>query len=269
MSLHVFITGGANGLGRELAKCWIAQGAQVLIGDVDREAVEQTAGEIGAAGIPCDVRVEADFIAVCQWIETHWDGRLDLLVNNAGVAQMGPIEKTALGDWQWIMDINVLGTVRACHTLLPLMPPGARIVNIASMAALVHLPNASAYNASKSAVLAISETWMLELEARGITVHVVCPAFFRSGLAANMRATDERAAATTTRLVERSRLDAAAIAERILRGVEAGEPHIFTHPQSRKSWLLKRYLPFSWFQKLMRKQLKKLDARLSRPQRAS
>ncbi len=265
MTQRVFITGGAGGLGREMARLWAARGAQVLIGDIDLDAAQTTASEIGASAIRCDVTSPEDFAQVATWISDHWGG-LDVLVNNAGVAQMGPMDKTTVEDWQWAIDINVLGIVRACEALLPLMGAGGRMLNIASMAAMLHLPGAAAYNATKAAVLAISETLMLELEPRGISVQVACPAFFRTDLAKNMRASDAESARVTTRLVERSRLGAPEIAAAILGGFDTGTPHIFTHPNSRRTWLFKRYLPFGTFQNMMRKQLKKLEQRLARPQ---
>lgn len=263
-SARVFITGGAGGLGREMAALWRARGARVLIGDIDLAAAEATAKDIGATAIRCNVTSAEDFATVADWIRDNWGG-LDVLVNNAGVAQMGPLDKTSIEDWEWAININILGMVRASHALLPLMGSGAQMLNIASMAAMLHLPSAAAYNATKSAVLAISETLMLELEPRGVSVHVACPAFFRTDLAKNMRAADAHAARVTTRLVERSRLGAPEIAASILAGLDRGQTHIFTHPNSRRAWMFKRALPFRAYLGMMRKQLKKLDERLARP----
>jgi NAD(P)-dependent dehydrogenase (short-subunit alcohol dehydrogenase family) len=268
MTMRVFVTGGASGLGRALASQLVKVGAQVLIGDLDGAAAEKTAAEIGAAAIGCDVRTLADLEKASLWVKENWGG-LDLLVNNAGVAQMGAVDKTSIEDWQWIIDINVLGVVRGTQAFLPLMPAGARILNIASMAALVHLPGSSAYSASKAAVLAISETLMLELEGRGIRVHVACPAFFRTNLARNMRAADDASARVTTRLVERARSGPEEIAGIILDRLQRGDAHIFTHPAARRSWLFKRYLPFQLFQNLLRRQLAQLDERMARSKRGT
>jgi len=264
MTQRIFITGGAGGLGREMAALWAARGARVLIGDIDLLAAQTTAAEIGATAIRCDVTSAEDFAQVADWIAESWGG-LDVLVNNAGVALMGPMDRTSAQDWQWAININVLGIVRACETLLPLIGSGGRVLNIASMAAMLHLPGAAAYSATKAAVLAISETLMLELEPRDISVQVACPAFFRTDLAKNMRASDAQSARVTARLVERSRLGASEIAAMILSGFDKGDRHIFTHPNSRRAWLFKRYLPFGLFLGMMRKQLKKLESRLARP----
>lgn len=265
---RVFITGGGAGLGRELARQLADQGALVLIGDIDVSAAETTASQIGAYAIKCDVRSEEDFAFAAQWLRDNWGG-VDLLINNAGVAQMGPLDQTPISDWQWILDINVLGIVRGCQAMLPIMEPGARVLNIASMAAMLYLPNSAAYNATKSAVLAISETLMLEWEPKGISVHVACPAFFRSDLARTMRSTDPETERVTKRLVERSRIGAEQIANVILAGMAADKPIVLTHDTSRRSWLQKRYLPFSVYMNMMRKQLKKMGARMARPSKSN
>ncbi|WP_299929178.1 SDR family oxidoreductase [uncultured Pelagimonas sp.] len=264
MAKRVFITGGAGGLGRALATQLVQSGAKVLIGDIDDTAAQATAAEIGAIAIRCDVTSEGDFATVANWLQDNWGG-VDLVINNAGVAQMGALDQTPIDDWHWILNINTLGPVRAAQALGPLMPPGSQMLNIASMAAMLYLPNSAAYNASKSALLAISETLMLEWEPRGITIHVACPSFFRTDLARNMRAADDTTRAATTRMVERARVGADEVATTIFVGLAAGDPHILTHRSARKSWLLKRYLPFSMYMSMMRKELAKLNTRLKTP----
>lgn len=263
MTKRVFITGGAGGLGRALATQLAKQGAKVLIGDRDAEAAQNTAAEIGVDWITCDVTSEADLGETADWLHSNWGG-LDLLVNNAGVAQMGPFDQTEIEDWRWIFDINTLGPVRTAQTLGPLLPRGGQMLNIASMAAVLYLPNSTAYNASKAALLAISETLMLEWQDRGISVHVACPSFFRTDLARNMRATDDQTRAATTRMVERARISADEVAATILDGLAKGQAHILTHPAARKSWRLKRYLPFPWYMARMRRDMARLQARLAR-----
>ncbi|WP_373635583.1 SDR family NAD(P)-dependent oxidoreductase [Yoonia sp. SS1-5] len=264
MPQRAFITGGAAGLGRALAKGLVADGWQVLIGDVDLVAGQTCADELGVSFIACDVRQAVDFEQVVVWVQQEWGG-VDLVINNAGVAQMGPLEKTPLDDWQWIVDINFLGIVRAVKAFTPLFRAQGhgRYLNIASMAGFLYLPNAGAYNATKAAVVALSETMMLELEDAGIRTQVACPAFFRTDLARNMRAADDMAEKMTKRLVERSRLDADDIAAAIIAGMSGGDAHILTHPQSKSALRLKRWLPFERYMVRMRKDIRKLDARMA------
>ena len=267
---RVFITGGASGLGQALALHYAGQGWRVLIGDLDRERCADTVAKLQAVSsasdaVACDVTREADLQSAADWLQQRWGG-VDVVINNAGVAQMGGIDAASEADWQWIVDINLLGVVRGCRIFTPMLRAqgGGRLVNIASMAGLVHMPQASAYNATKAAVVALSETLHLELEADHIGVSVVCPAFFRTALAQNMRASDPGLEAITKRLVERARIGAEEIARQIFEGVQRGDTHILTHPEARRAWWLKRVLPYGIYLKLMRRQLARMQARMQR-----
>ena len=267
---RIFITGGASGLGRALAERYARAGWRVCIGDLD---VERCADALAAIrvhsphshALACDVTREDALQAAAEWLQREWGG-VDVVINNAGVAQMGGIAETTLDDWRWAVDINLLGVVRGCKVFAPLLRTqgGGQLVNIASMAGLVHMPNAAAYNATKAAVVALSETLQLELEPDGIGVSVVCPAFFRTDLARNMRAANPQLEGMTKRLVERARIGADEIAERIFAGIERGDPHILTHPEARRFWRLKRMLPYRWYLALMRRQLAQVAARMQR-----
>jgi NAD(P)-dependent dehydrogenase (short-subunit alcohol dehydrogenase family) len=267
---RIFITGGASGLGRALAERHARDGWRVCIGDLD---VARCADALAAIrerspdshALACDVTREADLQAAADWLQREWGG-VDVVVNNAGVAQMGGIAETTMDDWQWAVDINLLGVVRGCKVFAPLMKAqgGGQLVNIASMAGLVHMPHAAAYNATKAAVVALSETLQLELEPDGIRISVVCPAFFRTDLARNMRAATPALEGMTKRLVERARVGADEIADRIHDGMRRGDPYILTHPEARRFWWLKRVLPHRAYLALMRRQLRRVAARMQR-----
>lgn len=267
---RIFITGGASGLGRALAERYARAGWRVCIGDLDVERCAEVLAAIRVHSphnhaLACDVTREDALQAAADWLQREWGG-VDVVVNNAGVAQMGGIAETTLDDWRWAVDINLLGVVRGCKVFAPLLRTqgGGQLVNIASMAGLVHMPQAAAYNATKAAVVALSETLQLELEPDGIRVSVVCPAFFRTDLARNMRAANPQLEGMTKRLVERARIGADEIAERIFAGIERGETHILTHADARRFWRMKRWLPTRVFQSLMRRQLAQVDARMRR-----
>jgi NAD(P)-dependent dehydrogenase (short-subunit alcohol dehydrogenase family) len=271
---RIFITGGASGLGRALAERHARAGWRVCIGDLDEARCAEALAAIRvhsprSHALACDVTREEDLQAAADWLRREWGG-IDVVVNNAGVAQMGGITETSLADWHWAMDINVLGVVRGCKVFVPLLrakAPGGRggqLVNIASMAGLVHMPQASVYNASKAAVVALSETLQLELAPEGIRVSVVCPAFFRTDLAKNMRAATPALEGMTRRLVERARIGADEIADRIFDGIARGDPHILTHPEAKRFWRMKRLLPYRLYLALMRRQLARVAARMQR-----
>lgn len=261
---RVFITGGGSGLGRAFAMQLAEGHAKICIGDVDTVAGQATADQVGGLFVKCDVRDEADLQRAAQTMQDTWGG-VDLLINNAGVAQMGALADTSLDDWRWIIDINVLGIVGACKAFAPhLAKTNGTILNIASMASFLHLPNAGAYNATKAAVMALSETLMLELEPQGIKTHVACPSFFRTDLARNMRAGDAKARAMTERLVERSRTGADDVAKAILEGLDRGEARILLDKRTRQALRMKNWLPFPRYLNNLRKEVAKLDARLAR-----
>ncbi len=271
---RIFITGGASGLGRALAERHARAGWRVCIGDLDVERCAEALAAIRmhsphSHALTCDVTREEALQAAADWLQREWGG-IDVVVNNAGVAQMGGIADTSLDDWQWAVDINLLGVVRGCKVFVPLLRAseaggrGGQLVNIASMAGLVHMPQAAAYNATKAAVVALSETLQLELEPDDIRVSVVCPAFFRTDLAKHMRAATPELEGMTRRLVERARIGADEIAQRIFDGIQRGDPYILTHPEARRFWRLKRLLPHRIYLALMRRQLARVAARMQR-----
>lgn len=248
---RVFITGGAAGLGRALAARYARDGWRVCIGDVDQEGGARTAQALAGAGadahfLPCDVTRDGDLEAAAAWVDQRWGG-IDLVVNNAGVAVAGSITEVPLSDWQWIVDINLLGVVRGCRAFVPLLrrQGAGHLVNIASMAGLIHLPFMGPYNATKAAVVALSDTLRAELSASGIQVHVVCPSFFRSGIAGSARTRGAAVERLAHRLVAGARLGPEEIADRIHRGVAHGHFHILPNPEGRAAWLLKRWAPWA------------------------
>lgn len=250
---RILITGGASGLGRALALHFARQGARIALLDLHAQRGQEVLQAIEQAGgtgffLEGDVREEQTFIDLRRIIEERWGG-LDILFNNAGVASHGSMEEAPLADWHWIIDINLLSIVRACRVFIPLMKAqgSGSIVNIASMAGLMHAPEVGSYSATKAAVVAISETLRLELEPSGIRVAVVCPAFFQTNLGESLRSPDPIAPAMVKSLLASSRLSAADIAACIDRGLRAGRFIILPHIAFRFLWWIKRFLPPFYF----------------------
>ncbi len=264
---RIFITGGGSGLGRALAQRYAQAGWRVCIGDIDEAGSAQTLaliqGQAAAAhALSCDVTQDADLEAAANWLQSQWGG-VDVVVNNAGVAAAGGIAEMTMRDWHWIVDINLLGVVRGCRAFTPLFrrQRSGHFVNIASMAGLVHPPKMAAYNATKAAVVALSETLKLELEPDGIRSSVVCPAFFRTNIANNMRATDADTERVTHKLVDRAKIGADEIARQIFDGVAKGDFHILTHAEGRLAWRIKRYAPYRMFSALMARETRRMMGR--------
>ncbi|MCB1239740.1 MAG: SDR family NAD(P)-dependent oxidoreductase, partial [Tetrasphaera sp.] len=131
--MRALVTGGASGLGLALTKALLAQGDLVVVGDLAESRPESVPGD--AAYLTLDVRSERDWEAARDWVDREW-GRLDLLVNNAGIATGGRIDVETTEDWQRVLDINLMGVVRGCRTFTPIFKRqrDGHIVNVASLA---------------------------------------------------------------------------------------------------------------------------------------
>jgi NAD(P)-dependent dehydrogenase (short-subunit alcohol dehydrogenase family) len=263
----VFITGGASGLGLALARQFAADGWAVAIGDRDSAALSRVLREDlpAALGMICDVTQEDDLLAARDLLLRRW-ARIDVVINNAGVAVAGPIEDCSAADWSWIVDTNLLGVARGCRVFTPVLrgQGSGHIVNIASMAALLHPPGMAAYCATKAAVVALSEVMEAELAGSGVAVSVVCPAFFRTGLACTSRASSTALQAAIEQLVAGAAIGADEIATRVRAGLADRRFLILTHPFEQRIWWLKRWLPHPWFHRLMMRAMARELARRAR-----
>jgi NAD(P)-dependent dehydrogenase (short-subunit alcohol dehydrogenase family) len=206
-----------------------------------------------------DITAEDDWAAALRWVEEHWGG-LDVLVNNAGVAGGGRIDVAGLDEWQRIVDVNLLGTVRGCRAFTPMLKRqrSGRIVNVASLAGLVHPAGMASYNAVKAGVVALTETLGHELAAYGVTAHAVCPSYFRTNLLSSLQGADQALGAVVTRLVETSPFTADDIAVAVLAGLDAGEELILPDPMARAAYEL-RLRDRPAYDEQMRRQAARLD----------
>jgi len=185
-----FITGAASGLGFAMAKAFSAEGAQVAM--TDRDAAK---GEAAAAGIenafflPLDVAEEAQWIAVLDQAAARL-GRLDVLVNNAGVALSGTVETTSLEDFRWMQRINVDGVFLGCKYGIPHLRKagGGSIINLSSVAGLVAAPPMAGYSATKGAVCLLTKSVAIDLARRGdkIRCNSIHPVFFNTPMLTSM-----------------------------------------------------------------------------------
>ena len=261
-SRRVLVTGGASGLGAALVEAFEARGDDVLVCDVNEPtpAVEPVETQF----LRLDVRSDDDWAAALRWIEEHW-GSLDLLVNNAGVAGGGRVDVATMDEWRWITEINLFGVVRGTRTFVPMFKAqrSGRIVNVASLAGLVHPAGMGSYNAVKAGVVAFTETIGHELAAYGVHAHVVCPSYFRTNLMATARGADTALVDVVAGLVEHSRVTADEIASAVLAGIERGDEVILPDDAARQAWGLKQH-DRATYDAVMRDQAAKLDQAAAR-----
>jgi NAD(P)-dependent dehydrogenase (short-subunit alcohol dehydrogenase family) len=240
---RVLITGAASGLGLALVHQLVERDCRVLATDVHTEIPDPLQGLAGVSYLTLDVTKDVDWSRAYDRVIEKWDG-LDYLFNNAGVAAGGRIELSEMDQWQWIVDINLLGVARGCRTFTPVFKRqgGGHIVNTASAAGLVHPPRMSEYNAVKAGVVAISETLLHELKPFGVKVSVICPTFFKTNLTASLRGKDEAAQQSAATLIDSAKTTADEIAAEVIKGVEKGRHVILTDRDGKIAYAAKRFV---------------------------
>lgn len=186
------ITGAAEGIGKALARRAATDGMKLVLADIDMGALDALTAELTDAGAEClplrtDVSKAEDVEALAEAAYEHY-GAVHLLVNNAGVAIAKTVWETTPKDWEWVMGVNFYGVVNGLRAFVPRMledgQPG-HVVNTASIAGLLSMPALAAYNASKFAVVTVSEGLYHDLTLRKapIGVSVLCPAWVKTRIA--------------------------------------------------------------------------------------
>jgi NAD(P)-dependent dehydrogenase (short-subunit alcohol dehydrogenase family) len=175
------ITGAGSGIGRETALLFAREGASVVVADVDEDNGQETAEQIRSQGSPAtfvraDVTSESDVAGLFDTAESTY-GRVSVLFNNAGRMIRGPVTEIDVDAFSRALSLNVIGVALGCKHGVPALRRngGGAIVNTASAASLIGLPNASAYCATKGAVLQFTRAVAAELVNDGIRVNAVCP----------------------------------------------------------------------------------------------
>jgi len=252
------LTGAGSGFGLECARIGARHGMNLVLVDVQADALEAAAQEMRAAGAQVlarrvDVADAAQMEALAAAVRERF-GAPHLVFNNAGVGAGGLVWESSVADWQWVLGVNLWGVIHGVRLFTPMMLEAAaadpnwrgHIVNTASMAGLLTAPNMGIYNASKHAVVALTETLYqdLRLVSDQVSASVLCPYFVPTGITQSERnrpAALAAAAPTKSQLIGQAmsekavssgKVTAAEVAQAVFDAVAADRFYIYSHPQA-------------------------------------
>jgi len=184
----VLVTGGARGIGKAIAENFAKKGAHLVIADISLSSAEDTAKEIAATGVKTlalslDVSKAGDVTAAFADIIKEF-GRIDVVINNAGITKDGLLLRMKEEDWDAVININLKGVFLCSKEAVKLMVKQryGRIVNIASVVAFIGNPGQANYSASKAGIVGLTRTIAAEYASRGITVNAVAPGFIATAM---------------------------------------------------------------------------------------
>jgi short-subunit dehydrogenase len=247
---RVLITGGAQGIGLEMAIKFAGRGAEVVIADINEQKLTEAKAKIEALGVaawgfPVDVTNPASIASLRAQVAAEV-GPIDVLVNNAGVVFGGPFTETPLDHHFKTYEVNVLGVVAMTHSFLPdlVERPEAHLVNISSASGFVGLPYASTYASSKWAVIGFSESIRSELKVQGhehVHTTIVCPSYIGTGMF-------EGAAAPKATEI----LDPDYLAEKVVQAVERDRVYVLEPWMVKITPLLRGLLPTALLDRVSR-----------------
>src|SRR5580700_7451027 len=245
-----FVTGGASGIGLGIAKALLGAGMNVVIADIRDDHLAAAAAELGftqrVLPLKLDVTDRAAYARAADAAEARFE-KIHILCNNAGVAVVGPTILATYADWDWVMGVNLGGTINGIVTILPRIQKhgeGGHIVNTASMSGLMPHPGASIYGTSKGAVVSMIECMRAELEPQGIICSAFCPGAVQSDIA--NAAKNRPAALAETGYAESDKRRQQGgnffhlyrtkeeVGERVLQGILNDELYIMTHSEFRE-----------------------------------
>ena len=189
----VLVTGAANGIGEAIARRFHSEGARLIALDVDEVGLDKLAAELtGAERVVCDLAQPSQIADAMRHVETA-HGYVDVLINNAGIAQSRHILEADYEHWRRLFSINLDAQFLVCRAIAPLMQArqAGVIVNIASIQAMLSEPCSSAYGACKGAIAAFTRGLAVDLASAGIRVNSIAPGFIQTRMSRNAEGVDE------------------------------------------------------------------------------
>jgi NAD(P)-dependent dehydrogenase (short-subunit alcohol dehydrogenase family) len=254
------LTGAGSGFGLECARIGAKLGMNLVLADVQQDALDKAVAEVTALGaqvLPFQLDVsKADQVEAMGAATLARFGAPHLVFNNAGIGAGGLIWENTAKDWEWVMGVNVMGVAHGVRVFTPMMLDAAKkdaayqghIVNTASMAGLLNAPNMGVYNVSKHAVVSLSETLYqdLQLVTDQISASVLCPFFVPTGISQSHRNRPEEfkqrgikptksqmiGQAMSDKAVGSGKVSAADVAQMVFDAVAAGQFYIYSHPKA-------------------------------------
>jgi NAD(P)-dependent dehydrogenase (short-subunit alcohol dehydrogenase family) len=244
-----FVTGGASGIGLGIAKALLGAGMNIVIADIRDDHLKAAKAELGSPervlALELDVTDRADYARAADAAEARF-AKIHILCNNAGVAVVGPASLATFADWDWVMGVNLGGTINGIVTVLPRIQrhaEGGHIVNTASMSGLVPHPGATIYGTSKGAAVHMMECMRAELEPQGIICSAFCPGAVQSNIAEAARTRPASLRETGYAEADKRRQQGGnffhlyqtkeEVGERVLKGILDDELYILTHSEFR------------------------------------
>lgn len=251
------LTGAASGFGLECARIAARRGMNVVLLDIQQDALNAADAEIKALGARTlarrvDVSKPQEMESLAQQVREEF-GAPHFVFNNAGVGAGGLIWENSIKDWEWVLGVNLWGVINGVHCFTPMMLEAAgkdpayqgHIVNTASMAGLLTPPNMGVYNVSKHAVVALTETLYqdLKLVTDQVSASVLCPYFVPTGITRSERnrSADEQAELTASQRISQAMLDKAVssgkvtaveVAQKVFDAIANDQFYIFSHPKA-------------------------------------
>ncbi len=244
------VTGGASGIGRAIAAELVARGSHVVVADLDGEAARTTAAALGPQASAATVDVaDADAVRLLVEETVARHGRLDVMVNNAGIAVGGLLEELDARHWDRAIDVNLRGVVNGVTAAYPHLRAGGggHILNTASLAGLIPAPSMLPYTTTKHAVVGLSTALRAEAAGQGVQVSVLCPGFVDTPLLDNLYEAPASFGGSSirerVRLLQPRFLTAEHTARRAVDGLAANKAVIPVGLMAHVSWRALRYAP--------------------------
>ncbi|MCU4318855.1 SDR family NAD(P)-dependent oxidoreductase [Acinetobacter bereziniae] len=248
---YAVVTGAGSGIGRSFALELAKRGGTIVCADINLDAAQETVNLIEsqtsgkAFAVQCDVGMKEQVKALAEQAEKLMNHPVSLVINNAGVGLGGKFDEVSLEDWQWCMHVNLWGVIHGCHYFVPKFKQQGRgaIINVASAAGYTAAPEMTAYNVTKSSVLALSETLSAELRKDNIRVNVLCPTLVPTNIMKNGRLPGHYAGLADDLLMNHAFTTSDQVAIKTLNNLDANKLYTIPQPDAKLFWIMKRASP--------------------------